>query len=557
MFHKILSKQKRRIQMKKFIFSIIGCASITAVLLFTSVFTGCKSNSTTDYVPTYAAPRVNAPLVVSFHQQAIDAGLRILNAGGNAFDAFVAVVVVENVVSSGYVTLAGLLSALIYHAETNEIIYLDGGFNSVLDPDGEYNPANPILGKMVVVPGLIAGLEAISSRYGRLSFAEVLQPSIELARDGFVIDDLYAWHIELYAEKLQRTEYGRRTFFPGGTALQAGDILRQPELAEFLANLAEQGASYMYTGEWAAQCVETVRSEGGLMTLEDLASYKPTWGEPWRMSYRGYDICASSGRSMFALWSLLALKTLEHTSIQPLGHFSASADALEIVVRVARAVEEEYWIYDYRYLDNRDLVNSRLTSSYTDSIWARVEGALPTVYRTPPLRHHTLSLIVADTDGNVVSGKHSINSNMYGSGLFVQGIPLTGSGELTERRTGPGQRRTQGAPSFLVFKNGPLTYACGTVGSSNPHTAFQFLVNLMDYGLHADQAAALPRFGGFSYDEAGAMDYSKNDLDERVSQEIVAVLEMRGLYFKRQRRVGLGCIAEFHADGNTTSRWGR
>jgi len=276
------------------------------------------------------------------------------------------------------------------------------------------------------------------------------------------------------------------------------------------------------------------------------------------MSYRGYDICASGGRSMFALWSLLALKTLEHTRIQPLGHFSVSADALEIVVRVARAVEEEDWIYDYRDLDDRGLVNSRLTSSYTSGIWARVRRALHTVYRTPPLGHHTLSLIVADTDGNVVSGKHSINSDGYGPGLFVQGVPLNGSGDQTGRHTGPGQRRTQGAPNFLVFKNGPLKYACGTVGSSNPHTAFQFLVNLMDYGYQADQAAELPRFGGFPYDEGtGTTDHSKNELDERVSQEIVDTLEMRGLHFKRQRRVGKGCIAEFHADGSTTSSWSR
>jgi len=109
-----------------------------------------------------------------------------------------------------------------------------------------------------------------------------------------------------------------------------------------------------------------------------------------------------------------------------------------------------------------------------------------------------------------------------------------------------------------VFKDGPLRYACGTVGTSNPHTAFQFLVNLMDYGYHADQAAELPRFGGFPYDEGtGTTDYSKNELDERVSQEIVNILEMRGLRFQKQRRVGKGCIAEFHADGSTTSSWSR
>ena len=294
------------------------------------------------------------------------------------------------------------------------------------------------------------------------------------------------------------------------------------------------------------------------MTLEDLAAYEPTWGEPWRMAYRGYDICASSGRCIYALWGLLALKTLEHTTIQPLGHFSASADALEIVVRVARAVDEENWTRDYRSLDNRDLVNSRLTSDYTANIWAKVEANLSNVYTPTSPAHHTLTSVIADTDGNVISGKHSINSELWGPGLFIQGIPLNGSGDLTGRYTGPGQRRTQGAPNFLVFKDGPLKYSCGTFSNSNPQTAFQFLVNLMDYGLPADEAAGLPRFGSFPYDEATWMvDYSKNWLDERVSQKIVDILAARGLYFERRRRVGTGCIAEFHPDGTTSTGWAR
>jgi len=540
---------------------LIFCIVTLLVCFFSLITTttGCSpgtSGSDSDYKPSYAAPVVNSPMVVSYNDVAREAGYRIISAGGNAFDAYVAVTVVENVVSYGYVTLAGLLSTLMYHADTNKVTYLDGGFNSVLDPQGAYDSQNPVMGKTIVVPGLVAGLEAILTRYGRLRFAEVLQPAIELARDGFPISEYYSLYIEYFAEKLRQTEYGRRTFFPNDTALQPGDILRQPELAEFLTKLAEEGADYMYTGEWAARCVETVRNHGGLMTLEDLASYHPNWGEPWKMSYRDYNICASAGRSMYALWALLALKTLEHTTIQPLGHFSASADALEIAVRVARAVEEESWIYDYRNLDNRNLVYSRLTLDYTDAIWAKVQGKLNNAFSKIAPCYHTLCSIIADTEGNVVCGKHSINSNWWGSGLFVQGVLLNSSGDITSRYTGPGRRRTQGAPNFLVFKDGPLKYACGTWGSSNPQTAFQFLVNLLDYELPADQAADLPRFGGFPFDEATwTVDYTKNELEEGISREIENTLNARGLYFKRVRRVGTGVIAEFNPDGTTTTGW--
>ncbi len=518
---------------------------MVAVSLFILTAASCSNGS----------PQVRQPLVVSYHETAQKAGYRILNSGGNAFDAYVTVSVVENVVSSGYVTLAGLLSTLIYRQGTGETVYLDGGFNSVLDPAGAFDPENPVKGKAIVVPGLVAGLEAISKRYGRLSFAEVLQPAIEIAGDGFVVDERFASHIAANAKKIQRTAYGRRTFFPDGTALKAGDILKQPELAEFLTKLAKQGAAYMYRGEWAAKCVETARKGGGLMTMEDMAAYKPTWTRPWRMSYRGYDIHASSGRSMFALWALLALKTLEHTNLQTPGHYAASADALEIVVRVARAVDREPWIRKYRSLDDRELVNSRLTKKYTAAIWAKVKGALNTGDQKAPPSHHTLSTIIADREGNVVSGKHSINSDWWGQGLFIQGVLLNGSGDMPGRYTGPGQRRTQGAPNFLVFKDGALRYACGTFSSSNPHAAFQFLVNLLDYKIPADRAVALPRFGSVPYDEKDwSVDFSKNWLDERVSREIVDTLKARGVPFSQKRpRLGKGCIAEFHPDGSATT----
>jgi gamma-glutamyltranspeptidase/glutathione hydrolase len=365
------------------------------------------------------------------------------------------------------------------------------------------------------------------------------------------VDEDWEYMFEYEKEILQRSEYGLRTFYPGGNALQLGDTLRQPELAQFLINVAEQGADYMYTGGWAQECVDLVRQEGGLMTMEDMAAYQPTWTEPWRMSYRGYDLCATSGRSMYALKTLLALKTLEHTTINQLGHFSASADALEILVRIVRAVDEEGWIYDYNFLDNRDLVQSRLTLDYTDRIWAKVQSGISgTSYFLPPPVPHTLTLVVADTDGNVLSGKHSINSWYFGQGLFVQGIPLSATCEQTYRYTGPGQRRTQGAPNVLVFKDGPLRFSVGSIGGSNPITAFQFLVSLMDYGLPANETAQAPRFGGFAYnDDTGQYEYDKNQLEQSVSQEIVNILAGRGLYFIKQRRVGSAAAVQFNADG--------
>lgn len=531
----------------------LRCGFIFVLSLFLFLPIGCLKENGQIYGP----PLVISPLVVSYHEQGVEAGNRILDRGGNAFDAFVATVVVENVVSPGAVTLAGLMCTLLYHAESNAVSFLDAGYNSVLAPDGEYDPSNPILGKIVAIPGIVAGLEAVHRRYGRLNWAEILQPAIELARDGFPISEVYSRLIGDYAQLLQNTEYGRRTFFPGGSPLQPGNILKQPELAEFLTNLADQGTSYMYTGEWAEQCVETVQAEGGLMTREDLASYHPVWGQPWAVSYRGYDICASAGRVMHGLWALLALKTAEHTSLNPLIHYSDSADALEVLVRIARAVDEESWISDRRYIDDRDLVNSRLTWSYTNLIWDKVDAGLNSASSAMSVDNETLCSAFVDSEGNVVATKHSINSYYWGSGLFVQGIPLNATGMFKERWTGPGERRFQGASNFFVFKDGKMRSILGTWGDSNPHTAFQFLVDLIDYELPADQAVTLPRFGSYFYDENG-IDFTKNLLDERVSQEIVDILWERGLFFsQKSSRVGIGCLIQFHPDGSITTGIGK
>jgi len=358
-------------------------------------------------------------------------------------------------------------------------------------------------------------------------------------------------------EKLQRSAYGRLTFFPGGKAIQVGNVLKQPQLADTLANLAKQGAAYMYSGQWAIQCIRTVQKEGGLMTLQDLASYSPTWSVPWKISYRGFDIYSSSGRCLYGLWALMALKTLEHTDIQKMGHFSTSAKALEILVRIVQMIYAEKWIRDYRILDNRISVNSRLTPEYTKAIWVKVMQKVKEKRETVPPGNCTLSSVVADRDGNVVAGKHSINSEMWGNGVFVGGVLLNGSGDMLGRYTGPGQRRTQGAPNFIIFKKGVLKFAGGTFSFSNPQAAFQLLVNLLDYRLSPREAVGLPRFGSYPYDmKTGHIDLTKYDLDERFGGDIVTILKNYGISFNQSKpKLGKGCIVEFFSNGSTASGW--
>jgi gamma-glutamyltranspeptidase / glutathione hydrolase len=493
-------------------------------------------------------------IVVTYHPIATRVGQNILDSGGNAFDAFVAATMADYVVAEGATSLAGTLGALVYDAKSQAISYLDADFNDVKEAKGRWTVSDPKPGKAVLVPGAVAGLEELSRRHGRLSFSKVLEPAIELAQDGFKIDSMYAAFVAWRSPTLQSSEYGRRTFFPNGRALQQGDLLRQPEVAEFLRSLAKQGSSYMYSGEWAGRCVETVKANGGLMSREDLASYQPAWFEPWKTSYRDYEVLSSSGRAYGGIWVLMALKTLEHTNLGSLGHFSASADALEVIVRVARRVWSEPWIFDYRQLDDPKLVQSRLTSKYAADIWAEVARQLPVRSRTKRASH-SYQILVIDKDGNTVVGTHSHQSSPWGDGTFVEGIPLPTAG-MIPWGTRPGERRLSPFSIHLVFKNGSLRFASGAISDSLIEASLQFLVNLIDYKLPATQAVTLPRFGTFPHGlEPGsaelALDWSSNWLDSRVDLKIVDTLKARGLFFQQKGMIdtGLGAVVSVNPNG--------
>ncbi|HKF65675.1 MAG TPA: gamma-glutamyltransferase, partial [Vicinamibacterales bacterium] len=205
-----------------------------------------------------AAPAAAARgLVVSFHPLATDAGVQMLNQNGNAFDAFVAATLAEYVVNEGGTSPAGSLGALIYDAKTRTSQYLDAEFNGVRDPNGGWDSrkawtaADPEAGKAVLVPGAIAGLEALSKRYGRKSFAEALHPAIALAKNGFAVQGFYRASLVASADFLKRSPYAGQTFYPNGRAVASGQLLRQPVLTAFLEGLARDGAAYMYSGPWA------------------------------------------------------------------------------------------------------------------------------------------------------------------------------------------------------------------------------------------------------------------------------------------------------------------
>ncbi|MEM9073889.1 MAG: gamma-glutamyltransferase, partial [Myxococcota bacterium] len=332
------------------------------LLVFTAFLLGCET-SPPGVAPADAGPdRVDAEsggaspgFVVAYNELAREAGARILEQGGSAADAFIATTLVEYVIApSGVTTLAGPLGVLVVE-ENGQVVSLEANMNAPESPEGRYDPAAPTIGDTALVPGAPRALEALSQRYGTLPWADVVEPARRIAEEGFVIDRNFAFGITSRRDVLERTEYGRETFFDAaGEPRRTGENFRQPVLAEFLARFAAEGADAVYTGAFAERFRDTVEAAGGAITLEELARYRVSFEEPWVLRYRDADVYSISGRAYGGAFVLMGLSALEHGGYSLNGR--SEVDRLELLIRTARATYFEDWLFDARVAQREEVV---------------------------------------------------------------------------------------------------------------------------------------------------------------------------------------------------------
>ncbi len=494
----------------------------------------------------------NRALVASYYPKAASIGRGVLESGGSAADAYIATAMAEWVLTPGVTSFAGNFGALTYDPSTGKVAHLDGEYFNVADPDGGFVEGQP-LGKTVVVFGSIAALSTLHERHGKLSWAELLGPAIELARDGIEVDATYSAIIDMRLEILSRSEYGRQTYLPSGFALPAGSVLKLPEVASFLTAVAEQGADYMYEGDWAESCVAAVRAQGGLLTAADLANYEARWHEPLQTDYRGHDVFASAGRYYGGVFSLLGLEIIEHGTLDTSSHYSRVGVDLATLVLTARVAWNQPWLTNNAVLDDRGALAEALSPEQTLPLWQSIQASRPTQATVRPVPTHSTSLAVVDADGFVIVGTHSINALPWGEGIFVQGVALTGGGRWFNT-AGPGEARGTPLSHHMVMRDGHLMFASSSWDSSLVEAEFQYLINAIDYGLPADEAASVPRFGYFPWSYTTfETDMDSNWLDARVSAQVVAEAASTGLNFTQDGYVdtGRGTLVSFAPDGTT------
>lgn len=264
--------------------------------------------------------------VAAGHHAAADAAARVLAAGGNAFDAVVAAGFASAVCEPGFTSLAGGGFLLARTAAGRDVL-----FDFFVDTPGLGLPegaTEPVFEEVAVnfaaatqlfhcgpgsvaTPGVLAGYLHVHRTLGRLELAQVVAPAVTLARDGVEVTGTQATDFALLEPILARTEASRRIFFPDGRLLGAGDVLRNPDLGDFLHQLGTDPGATFYRGELAQHLVRQLRAGGGLLTDDDLAAYQVIEREPLRFAYRGRTLLTNPPPTFGGALLALALARLE------------------------------------------------------------------------------------------------------------------------------------------------------------------------------------------------------------------------------------------------------
>jgi len=462
-------------------------------------------------------------MVVAQEQRAARIGVEILDRGGNAVDAAVAVGFAlavtypraGNLGGGGFMVihLANGTDTSIDYRETapaaaTPTMFLDAQGN----PDAQKSRDS---GLAVGVPGTVAGLALALQKYGsgKFTLADVIAPAITLAEEGFPVEDDLADSLPQARARLSRFPSTTAIFLNGGESLHEGDRLLQFDLADTLRAIADNGPRVFYTGDIAARIAAAVRAAGGIMTADDLAHYQAIERTPVRGTYRGYDLISMPPPSSGGVCLIEMLNILEGYDLAKLDRAEALHDMIEAMKRAYadRAV----------YLGDPGSVSvpvvSLISKKYAASLRAGISArATPAAdirpgQPTDDEGHNTTHFSVIDRDGNAVSNTYTLNFS-FGLGLVADGTGVLLNNELDDfsakpgaanayglvgfdkNLPGPGKRPLSSMTPVIVLKGGKPVLITGSPGGSRIITAvLQVISDVIDLHMPLAQAVSMPR----------------------------------------------------------------
>lgn len=468
-------------------------------------------------------------MVVAAHPLAAEAGREVLRAGGGAMDAAIAAQMVLNLVEPQSSGIGGGAFLLYWDADSETLTAYDGREvapraatpERFLDEDSARLPfgAASTGGLAVGVPGLLRMLEMAHRAHGRLDWAGLLDPAIDAAESGFGVTARLNGLLKRGAERLG--PQARRYFLDdAGEPHPPGHRLRNPTLAETFRRIAESGADAFYTGALARDIVKTVRSahrNPGDMTLADLSGYRAKARRPVCGPYRAYRVCGMGPPSSGGLTTLQVLMMLERFDLgeKPLNaralHLIAEAEKLAYADRGNYMADSDF-VHVPKGLIDRDYLRARSQLISPHQTMDRAEPGDPPgregIYGVShqPEQPGTSHISAIDAEGNVVSMTSSIE-RAFGSGLMVRGFllnnqltdfsfrPADGDGRPVANRVEAGKRPRSSMAPTIAFDDGEPVIITGSPGGSRiiPYV-LKSLIGVIDWGLDAQEAAALPNF---------------------------------------------------------------
>jgi len=484
-------------------------------------------------------------MVVAAHPLAAQAGLEILECGGNAIDAAIATALALNAAEPFASGIGGGGFMVLYLAAENRVTVINfrekapaASFPEMFHQDGKINlQRRRTHGLAVAVPGALAGWTHALAAYGTLTLAEVVGGAIRIAEQGYEVSSTFSKANKDEYEKLIQNDGEDSLYLNHGFPFEAGDTFRNPELARFLRRLAEPGSEDFYSGETASRIVEAVQAAGGVMTLEDLAAYRPQEYIPLSGSYGEFTLYSTLPPSCGGLHILQLLSIAQSWPLQEWGH--NSPDYIHHMTEAFRFVFAD----KARYLGDPDFVSipvgQLISQEHAQAVASRIRPGR-TAGRYPSgefglgdgVDQNTTHLCVVDKEGNIVSLTQSIN-HFFGSGIVPAGTGFLLNNHMDDfasdprspNAPGPHKRPVSNMGPLLLFREGRPYLALGSPGGTRIFPSLtQILLNVTVFDMSLDEAIEAPRF--FSYSNLGKA--GELHLEDRIPEVTRAALEKMG-----------------------------
>lgn len=486
----------------------------------------CQTNQTQDRYIERGVIGQKA-MVVSAHPLASQVGKEILQQGGNAVDAAIAVQFALAVVypGAGNIGGGGFMVARMADGRTDALDYrekapLAGGRDMYLDQEGNVIDGLSVRGHLAAgVPGTVAGLEAAHKKYGKLDWAILVQPAIDLAANGWELTAREANGLNGNRDSFIKFNTVMPDFFlaPEGTTWKEGDSVKIPDLAKTLERIRDKGRDGFYKGETAKLIVEEMTRGKGIISAKDLEEYEAAWRTPIAGNYRDYEFISMPPPSSGGIALAQLLNIVENYDLQEMGFHSQSA--MHLIIEAERRVyadradhlgDPDFFDVPSNGLLDEDYLKQRMSDF--DPNKATLSADINAGKPAPNESMETTHLSVVDEMGNAVSVTTTLNGGM-GSKVFVGGAGFLLNNEMDDFSVKPGvpnmyglvggeanaiqpsKRMLSSMTPTIVTKNGKLYMVVGTPGGSTIITSvFQTIINVLDFEMGMQEAVTAPRF---------------------------------------------------------------